>query len=195
MKALRVLVACEFSGTVRDAFIRAGHYAVSCDLLPSESDLWEAPHLTCDVFHAIEQEGPWDLIIVHPPCTHLAVSGNRWYAGTELRQKAIEWTGRLWKAMFRAAPRFALENPVGALSTAYRPPDQYIQPWQFGHPETKKTGLWLEGLPKLEPTHEKPAQIAERIWRMAPSPNRAKERSRFYPGIARAMADQWSTPQ
>lgn len=187
---MRVLVGCEFSGTVRDAFLARGHDAMSCDLLPTESP---GPHYQGDIFDVINNS--WDLVIVHPPCTHLAVSGNRWYAGTELRQKAIEWTGRLWKAMVKAAPRFALENPVGALSTAYRPPDQYIQPWQFGHPETKKTGLWLEGLPKLEPTHEKPAQIAERIWRMAPSPNRTKERSRFYPGIAKAMADQWGRVQ
>jgi len=186
---MNVFVGCEYSATVGRAFHRRGHNVLTCDFLPSESS--EVPHYIGDVFLGMETRDLWDLIILHPPCTNLAVSGNRWYAGTKVREDAIEWTLALWEAATDVSPRVALENPVGALSTAWRPPDQYIQPWQFGHPESKKTGLWLEGLPKLEPTHDKPEKIEERVWRMGPSPDRAKERSRFFPGIAKAMAEQW----
>jgi hypothetical protein len=186
---VKVLVACEFSGIVRDAFIRAGHDAMSCDLLPSEAP---GPHYQGDIMECLSGEF-WDLIIAHPPCTYLAVSGNRWYAQSKERERSLNWTLKLWHTMRHSSDRCALENPVGAISTAYRAPDQYIQPWQFGHPETKKTGLWFEGLQKLTPTHDKPEMIEERVWRMAPSPDRAKERSRFYPGIAKAMAEQWGS--
>lgn len=190
---MRVFVGCEYSATVGLAFVKRGHEVLTCDLLPTEKPY--VPHFQGDVFEGMAQRGEWDLIVLHPPCTHLAVSGNRWYAGTKEREEAIEWTGAVWRAAIEASPRVALENPVGALSTAWRPPDQYIQPWQFGHPESKKTGLWLHGLSKLEPTHEKPEKIEERVWRMGPSPDRAKERSRFFSGIAKAMAEQWGTVQ
>lgn len=183
---MNVLVGCEFSGVVRDAFLARYHNAWSCDLEPAES----APsrHYQCDIFDAInDQEWPWDLIILHPPCTHLAVSGNRWYAGTRERKNAIEWTIKLWEAACEVSTRVALENPVGVLSTAYRPPDQYIQPWEYGHGETKKTGLWLHNLPKLIPTNI----VQGREGRMAPGPNRSADRSRTYTGIANAMATQW----
>jgi len=183
---MRVLVGCEESGTVRDAFGDKAHEAWSCDLLPNYS----CRHYQCDVFEAIAKS-PWDLIILHPPCTHLAVSGNRWYAGTEERSSAVVWTMNLFAAAIQAAPRVALENPVGALSTAWRKPDQYIQPWEFGHGETKKTGLWLHNLPKLQPTDIVTGR-ENRIWKMAPSADRAKERSKTYSGIAAAMAEQWS---
>lgn len=187
---MNVLVACEYSGIVRDAFLDAGHQAMSCDLLSTESkpDL----HIIGDIMDVINRflVGV-DLVIAHPPCTHMAVSGNRWYAGSKERAEAIKWTTDLWYRMTSKVPMVAMENPVGALSTAFRPPDQYIQPWQFGHPESKKTGLWLHNLPPLKATHDKPEVIEERVWRMGPSPDRAKERSRFYPGIAKAMAEQW----
>jgi hypothetical protein len=186
---MRVLVACEFSGVVRDAFLYAGHDAISCDLAPTES---EGPHHTGDIIEFVESSSCFDLIIAHPPCTYLAVSGNRWYAGTQERDRAFVWTKRLWWLMRTKSIACALENPVGVLGSWWRKADQYIQPWMFGHPETKKTGLWLKNLPPLRPTHSKPEKIAERVWRMAPSPDRAKERSRFYPGIAKAMAEQWT---
>jgi site-specific DNA-cytosine methylase len=186
---VNVLVGCEYSGIVRDAFIDAGHDAMSCDLLPSESDKGE--HIQGDIFDAMDLSR-WDLIILHPPCTALCVAGNRHYSGTDARRKAINWTVDLWFRAIHTARRVAMENPVGVLSSAWEPPSQYIQPWQFGHGETKKTGLWLWKLPPLIPT-----DIVEgregRIWRMAPSPDRPKERSRFYTGIAKAMAEQWGT--
>jgi hypothetical protein len=181
----KVLVGCEFSGIVRDAFTAAGHDAISVDLLPSETP---GRHACRDI---MTQPGKYDLIILHPPCTYLAVSGNRWYAGTTKRSYALKWTVRLWQWALAKAPHVALENPVGVLSSHWQPATQYIQPWQFGHPESKKTGLWLHGLPPLIPTHGKPEVIEQRVWRMGPSPDRQKERSRFFPGIARAMADQW----
>jgi site-specific DNA-cytosine methylase len=190
---VNVLVGCEYSGIVRDAFIDAGHNAFSCDLLPSESD--KGTHFQCDVFEAIDTaQLPyfryWDLIILHPPCTALCVAGNRHYSGTEERQEAIKWTLKLWRYACDRGWMVAMENPVGVLSSAWHPPDQYIQPWQFGHGETKKTGLWLNDLPKLEPTEIVEGR-EQRIWKMGPSPDRPKERSRFYSGIAKAMAKQW----
>jgi len=182
-----VLVACEYSGTVRDAFIAAGHDATSCDLLPTDA---AGPHIQGDCLAAIRSQH-WDLIIMHPPCTALAVSGNRWYGKgmprNDERQAAIQWTMALFGLAKRHAGRVCMENPVGVLPI---PATQYIQPWQFGHGETKKTGLWLHGLPALAPT-----QIVEgreqRIWKLPPSPDRWKIRSTTYPGIAKAMADQW----
>lgn len=185
---MNVLVGCEYSGIVRDAFLAKGHNAWSCDLLPSDSD--EGPHWQGDIFKALRIYDSWDLIILHPPCTALCVAGNRHYSGTAERHEAIEWTIQLFREALQQSPRVALENPVGVLSSAWMTPSQYIQPWQFGHGETKKTGLWLSGLPKLEPTNIVDGR-EQRIWRMAPSPDRPKERSRFYPGIAAAMAEQW----
>lgn len=178
----RVLVACEESGRVRDAFIRAGHDATSCDLLPSDLP---GPHIQGDIMDVDLSQ--FDLLIAHPPCTHLSVSGNRWYAGTQERRDAVEFF-----RYFLDAPvsRIAVENPVGVISREIRKPDQYIQPWQFGHGETKKTGLWLKNLPPLEPTDIVDGR-EQRVWRMPPSETRARDRSRTYPGIASAMADQW----
>ena len=180
---MRVLVACEYSGTVRDAFRRLGHEALSCDLLPSETD---GPHYQGDV-RDILGDG-WDLMIAHPPCTHLAVSGARWFRNKVAEQKeALDFVRLLLDAPI---PRIALENPVSIISSKSRKPDQIIQPWQFGHGETKATCLWLKNLPKLMPT-----QIVEgrepRIWKLPPSPDRWKIRSATFPGIAEAMATQW----
>ena len=186
---MRVLVGCEYSNTVSGAFRDAGHEAWSCDLLPSEGPPeW---HVTRNVFCVIREGKPWDLIILHPPCTALCVAGNRHYSGTIAREKSIDWTLDLFSTAIAYAEKVAMENPVGVLSSAWRPPDQYIQPWQFGHGETKKTGLWLHNLPPLEPTDIVEGR-EQRIWKMPPSPDRAKERSRFYPGIAKAMATQWA---
>ena len=185
---MKILVGCERSGIVRDAFKALGHYAWSCDLEPTDT---EGNHYRCDVFDAINDSMmDWDLIILHPPCTHLAVSGNRWYAGSEERFTAIEWTVDLFNAACAVSDRVALENPVGALSTAWRKPDQYIQPWEYGHGETKKTGLWLHNLPKLTPTDIVDGR-ENRIWKMPPSADRGRIRSETYVGIANAMAEQW----
>ena len=181
---MRVLVACEFSGIVRNAFARRGHDAMSCDLLPTEIP---GKHYQGDVMDIIGDN--WDLAICHPPCTYLAVSGARWWAGRQAEQRAaIEFVLALWAAPI---PRVAIENPIGKLSTAWRKPDQIIQPWQFGHGETKATCLWLRGLPVLVHTDIVDGREA-RIHHMAPSPTRWAERSRTYPGIAEAMAAQWS---
>jgi hypothetical protein len=185
---MRVLVGCEYSGIVRDAFLARGHDAVSCDIEPTES---EGPHIQEDIFTALRLYRGWDLIIVHPPCTALAVSGNGTYANSKARHKAIVWTSALWLQIINRAPFAAMENPVGVLPF---PADQYIQPWEYGHPESKKTGLWLHNLPLLVPTHSRPENIATRIHDMGPSPDRGKLRSRFYEGIADAMADQWACP-
>jgi site-specific DNA-cytosine methylase len=180
---MRVLVACEYSGTVRDAFIAQGHNAMSCDLLPSETP---GPHYQGDVRDILNDE--WDLMIAHPPCTHLAVSGARWWADKQQeQQEALDFIRAL---MAVNIPRWAIENPVSLISSALRPPDQIIQPWQYGHGETKTTCLWTRGLPALRPTTIVPGREA-RIHRMPPSEDRWKERSRTYPGIAHAMATQW----
>lgn len=181
--ALKVLVACEYSGTVRDAFIRQGYDATSCDLLPSETP---GPHYQGDVRDILEKD--WDLMIAHPPCTYLAVSGARWWGSRRAEQtEALDFVELL---MSTDIPRWALENPVSRISTAIRKPDQIIQPWQFGHGETKTTCLWLGGLPKLLPTDVVDGREA-RVHRMPPGPNRWKERSRTFAGIAEAMAKQW----
>lgn len=182
---MRVLVACEYSGRVRDAFIAKGHDAMSCDLLPTEMD---GPHYQGDVRDVI-CDG-WDLMICHPPCTHLAVSGARHFAAklaSGVQDEALDFVRLLLDA---PVPRIALENPVSIISSRVRKPDQVIQPWQFGHGETKATCLWLKGLPKLVPTDIVDGREA-RIHKMPPSPDRWKERSRTYDGVARALADQW----
>ena len=186
---MKVLVACEYSGVVRDAFNLAGHDASSCDFLPSETD---GEHYQGDILKLLRRADKYDLIILHPPCTALCVAGNASYADSQERRLAIQWTYFLWWCARQRASRVALENPVGVLSTWWRKPDQYIQPWQFGHGETKKTGWWLHGLPKLTPTDIVEGR-EQRIWKMSPSPDRSKERSRFYPGIAKAMVQQWGT--
>jgi hypothetical protein len=183
---VRVLVACEYSGRVRDAFLARGHDALSCDLLPTEV---AGPHYQGDVMDIIGDG--WDLLVSHPPCTHLAVSGARWFKDKLAEQEeALEFVRRLLNAPI---PRIALENPVSIISTRIRKPDQTIQPWQFGHGETKATCLWLKNLPPLVPTNIVEGREA-RVHRMPPGPDRWKERSRTFEGIARAMAAQWSEP-
>lgn len=184
---MRVLVACEFSGTVRRAFRALGHDAWSCDLLPAEDG--SEYHRQQNVLTLLG-EG-WDLMVAHPPCTHLAVSGARWFKEKALEQlMALEFVQRLLDAPIA---RIALENPVSVISTRIRKPDQVIQPWQFGHGETKATCLWLKNLPKLVPTNIVEGREGK-VWKMGPSPDRWKERSRTYEGIAQAMAAQWGGP-
>jgi hypothetical protein len=180
---MKVLVACEFSGTVRDAFLLKGHDAVSCDLIPSERP---GPHIQGDVLDHLA-EG-WDLMIAHPPCTYLAVCGARWFKYRHPEQiAAIEFVRELMDANIH---KIAIENPKSIISSKIRRADQIIQPWMFGHGETKETHLWLKNLPKLVATNivdgRKP-----KIHLMGPGPDRAKNRSRTYQGIADAMADQW----
>lgn len=180
---MRVLVACEFSGIVRDAFNEAGHDAMSCDFLPSETPGF---HHRGDVLDILDKE--WDLMIAHPPCTYLAVSGARWFKDHIRDQRlAVDFFMALVHAPIN---KICIENPVSIMSTRYRRPDQIIHPWQFGHGETKKTCLWLKNLPKLKPTNVVDGR-EQRVHRMGPSPNRSKERSRTYIGIAKAMAEQW----
>lgn len=180
---MRVLVACEFSGTVRDAFRARGHDAMSCDLLPTEAP---GPHHEGDVRDLLGDG--WDLMVAHPPCTHLAVSGARWFKDKQVEQaEALDFVRLLLDAPI---PRIALENPISIISSRIRKPTQVIQPWQFGHGETKATCLWLKNLPRLVPTQVVEGREA-RVHRMPPGPNRWKERSKTFPGIAAAMADQW----
>lgn len=185
---MRVLVACEFSGVVRDAFRALGHDAWSCDLLPCETGpLW---HIRGDVRRYLDLG--WDLMVAHPPCTHLAVSGARWFAGKrEEQEEALAFVRLLLDAPIL---RIALENPVSVISSRIRKPDQIIQPWQFGHGEVKATCLWLRNLPKLVPTDIVEGREA-RVHRMGPSPTRWADRSRTLPGIADAMAEQWGESQ
>ena len=181
---MRVLVACEYSGAVRDAFAAKGADAWSCDLLPSEKP---GQHHQGDVRDLLDK--PWDLMIAHPPCTHLAVSGSRWFKFKQKeQQEALDFVRLLLAAN---VPRIALENPVSIISSRIRKPNQVIQPWQFGHGETKATCLWLKNLPLLKPTNIVEGREA-RVHRMSPGPDRWKERSRTYAGIALAMADQWT---
>lgn len=182
---MRVLVACEFSGIVRDAFAAAGHDAWSCDLLPSESD---GNHIQADV-RTILCDG-WDMMIAHPPCRYLSVSGARWFSDPERQQeqeRALDFVARL---MCAPIPRIAIENPVSVIATRIREPEQIIQPHQFGHGETKAICLWLKNLPKLLPTNKVTGREA-RVHNESPGPDRWKRRSRFYTGVAAAMADQW----
>lgn len=180
---MRVLVACEYSGTVRDAFRALGHDAWSCDLLPTDRP---GPHHQGDVLDIIGDG--WDLMVAHPPCTHLAVSGARWFKDKMKEQaEALEFVRRLLGAPIE---KIALENPISIISSRIRKPDQIIQPWMFGHGETKATCLWLKGLPKLMQTDVVEGR-EQRIWRMPPSEKRWKIRSKTYQGIANAMAQQW----
>lgn len=184
---MKVLVACEFSGTVRDAFAARGHEAVSCDLLPSETP---GSHYRGNLFDVIDY--PWDLAIFHPECTHLAVSGARHFEAKRADGRqyvAVAFIMRIVRASAHI-PRTCIENPVSILSSLWRKPDQTIQPWQFGHGETKATCLWLKGLPALQPTNVVDGREA-RVHRMPPSPDRWKERSRTFAGVAAAMANQW----
>lgn len=182
----RILIACEFSGIVRDAFAARGHDAWSCDLLPSERP---GQHLQCDVFNQLYRSH-WDLLIAFPPCTHLAVSGARWFKDkAEEQKKALVL---VWRLLNAPIERIALENPISVISTRIRKPDQIIQPWQFGHGEIKATCLWLKSLPKLQPTNVVDGRHA-RVHREPPSPDRWKNRSRTLQGIAHAMAEQWGS--
>ena len=181
---MKVLVACEFSGIVRDAFLALGHDAISCDLLRSERP---GPHYQGNVLNLLEED--FDLMIAHPPCDCLAVSGARYFAEKRAdgrQQEAIDFFLRLAHAKF---PRIAVENPVGIMSTLWKKPAQIVQPWQFGHGEQKATCLWLKNLPRLKPT-ELVLGRKERILSIS-SKGRKKARSRTYPGIALAMAEQW----
>jgi site-specific DNA-cytosine methylase len=200
---VNVLVACEFSGTVREAFRRRGHNAWSCDILPAEDG---GPHIQDDVLAVLDEtDRTWDLMIAHPPCTYLTLAGLHWnnrIAGRgEKTELALEFVRRL---LDTKVPMICLENPIGAISKHIRKPDQIIQPWQFGHPESKQTAFWLQGLPKLTPTDIlTPTRFQENgcpRWenqtatgqnKLGPSPDRWKIRSRTYSGIAEAMADQW----
>lgn len=192
---MKCLIACEYSGRVREAFRAKGHEAWSCDLLESEDG--SPYHLQCSVTDVLHHG--WDLMIAHPPCTHLAVSGSRWFADKqEVQAEALDFVRLLLDAPI---PRICIENPVSIISSRIRKADQVIQPWQFGEGEVKTTCLWLKGLPKLIPTHKPggdlftlpaPEGRHQRCWLMPPSPTRWKERSRTYQGIARAMAEQWS---
>ena len=189
---MNVLIACEYSGTVRDAFISKGHDAVSCDLIDTESI---GPHFILDALTLIEHPEyndctHWDMLIAFPPCTDLAVSGARWFPEKRKdgrQQASISFFMALATADI---PKIAIENPIGIMSTQYRKPDQIVQPWQYGHGETKATCLWLKGLPDLQPTDIVEGR-EQRVWKMPPSEHRAKERARSFQGIAIAMANQW----
>lgn len=191
-KEMKVLVACEFSGIVREAFKAKGHDAWSCDLLPTEIP---GQHYQCDIREVLNMD--WDLMIAHPPCTHLAVSGARWFKEgvkpISLQDEAADFFMMLVNAN---VPKIAIENPVCVMSTKYRKPDQIINPFQFGHPEQKKTCLWLKGLPILKETNNVyeymitlPLRERTRIHWLGS--NHWKERSKTFKGIANAMAEQW----
>jgi hypothetical protein len=188
---MRVLVACEFSGIVRAAFVARGHDAWSCDILPTEKP---GNHIQGDVLTVLGDN--WDLMIAHPPCTHLAVSGAAWFYRKQKEQaEALDF---VWALLDAPIPRIALENPVSVISTKIRKPDQIIHPWQFGHPEKKTTCLWLKNLPKLTETNNVkgemellPKNIQERLHYLPPSENRGRLRSKTFQGIADAMATQW----
>lgn len=195
---MKILISCEFSGTVRRAFRAKGHDAWSCDLLPAEDG--STYHLQCDVIPYLFRE--WDMLIAFPPCTYLCSSGLHWNKRRPERAKQSKDAAGFFMQHVSMAhiPKIAIENPVGCMSRMYRKPDQIIQPWQFGHPESKSTCLWLKGLPKLVPTNilAKPEcgywdnQTPSGQNKLGPSPKRALERSRTYAGIAQAMSDQWN---
>lgn len=190
---MKVLIGCEESQAVCIEFRKKGHEAYSCDIQDCSGNHPEW-HLKIDVIKAIDLYD-WDIIILHPPCTAIAVSGNRWYGVGKPRHneriEAVKWTQKLWDKATSVCKRVALENPVGVLNKMGNFPNpNYIQPWQFGHGETKKTGLWLCGLKSLNYTDIVDGRD-QKIWKMSPSEDRAKLRSKTYPGIAKAMADQW----
>ena len=183
---MRILLACERSGVVRDALIARGHDAVSCDLVASEVD---GPHIIGDALELARSEA-WGMMIAFPPCTHLAVSGARWFPEKRAdgrQQAALQFVRDL---MALPIERIAIENPISIISSQIRKPDQIIQPWQHGHGETKATCLWLQNLPLLTPTDIVDGR-EQRVWKLGPSPTRAMERSRTFTGIADAMASQW----
>ena len=192
---MRVLIACEYSGVVRDAFLNAGHYAMSCDLLPCESTA-SGDHYQGDVRDILDHD--WDLMIAHPPCTHLAVSGARWFKDkVQEQQAALDFVRLLLDAPI---PRIALENPVSIISSRIRKPDQIIQPYEHGHEATKTTCLWLKNLPLLQPSNivgkgarhiTKSGRSLPKWYNLPPSADRWKIRSATFPGIAAAMAAQW----
>ena len=200
---MKVLIACEESQEVCKAFRERGHEAYSCDLQDCSGGHPEW-HIMGDVLPLLNGDcsfitmggqwvnidGRWDLIIAHPPCTHLASSGARWFREKQMDYRQQKSCVLFMQMMLANADRVAVENPVGIMSRCYRRPDQIIQPWQFGHGETKATCLWLKNLPELVPTEIVEGR-EQRVWRMPPSANRAKERSKTYPGIAKAMAEQW----
>ena len=185
---MRVLVGCEESGYIRSEFRRFGHDAWSCDLAPAaDGSDW---HYEADIFQAVAAWGPYDLIICHPPCTYMAVSGNRWYAGTVERETAIKWTEGLWAAACEAAPRVCFEQPVSVLTLA-ESDRQVVQPWQFMVAETKQTVLHTKGLPPLKPwVADRPAVLHPVVHRMPPSASRGRMRGHL-PWLARPMAEQW----
>jgi site-specific DNA-cytosine methylase len=192
---MNILIACESSGTVREAFRKLGHNAWSCDLLPADDGSPFHVQQNC-LMSIAAQPGGWDIVIAHPPCTHLASSGARHFAAKRAdgrQQQGIDLFVSIVEACQKYAKAWAIENPIGIMSSAYRKPDQIIQPWQYGHGETKATCLWLHNLPLLVPTHIVDGREA-RIHRMPPSKDRWKLRSKTYQGIADAMAAQWGTP-
>ena len=192
---MRILVACEYSGTVREAFRNAGHDAWSCDIIPSDDN--SEFHIQSDVLLQLDQD--WDMMIAHPPCTHLAVSGARWFKDkVEEQKEAIEFFMKIVEAPI---PKIAVENPVSIMSSNYRKPDQIIQPWMFGDEAQKSTCLWLKNLPELTPTNivgkgefilTKSGKKIPAWYNLPESKSRAKKRSKTFPGIALAMAQQWS---
>lgn len=182
---MRVLVACEYSGRVRDAFRRYGHDAMSCDLLPTELP---GPHYQGPVQDVLGDG--WDLMVAHPPCTDLAISGSRWLAQKQADGRTDAALAFVRLLMESPIDRWCIENPISLISSRIRQPDQIIQPWQFGHGETKATCLWLKNLPPLRATHVVEGRES-RVHRMPPGPDRWKERSRTYEGVAAAMGGQW----
>lgn len=185
---MKVLVACEESQAVTIEFRKLGHEAYSCDILPCSGGHPEW-HLQQDVLPLLAES--WDMVLAFPPCTHLCVSGARWWKEKKVdgrQQEGIDFFMRF--ANLPHIPRVAIESPVGVMSSFYRKPDQIIQPWMFGHGETKATCLWLKGLPPLAPTNIVEGRTG-RVWRQPPSPDRARIRSKTFPGIAKAMAEQW----
>jgi len=189
---MKILIACEYSGIVRDAFTKKGHDAMSCDILPTES---EGKHYQGDIFDVLYDD--WDMMIAHPPCTHLSVSGARWFTEGKkpmyLREQALDFVRKLMEAPIK---KIAIENPVSVISSHIRKSDQMINPYQFGHKEQKRTCLWLKNLPKLKETNnvkeemmKLPISVRTRIHYLGSK--KGKERSKFYTGIADAMAEQW----
>ena len=189
MDKMQVLVACEESQSVTIEFRKLGHEAYSCDVLPCSGGHPEW-HLQQDVTQLLDSR--WDMVIAFPPCTHLAVSGARWFAQKRVDGRQQEAIDFFMQFAYLDCPKVAIENPVAIISKIWRKPDQIIQPWQFGHGETKATCLWLKGLPLLTAT-DIVAGREGRVWRLPPSPDRARLRSRTFPGIAKAMAEQWGT--
>jgi hypothetical protein len=203
---MRILIACEFSGTVRDAFIKAGHNAVSCDIEPCDNP---GPHIQDDVLNVIKFPNTWDMMIAHPPCTYLTVTGNKWFKPEykdrfPTRQQDREDAIKFFMALMNAnIPKIAVENPIGIMSTTFRKPDQIIQPWQYGHEASKSTCLWLKGLPKLVPTNivdkgefitYKSGKRISKWYADAASHDpktRAKIRNKTFQGIADAISEQW----